>query len=310
MRLLRNRCEEPVFCITMKLKKFPLVKLRQGEFSVKKNLYIGLRRKVMQSRIPELDEVIQISQQAGVILREGFGKQHQIRHKGRADLVTEVDRHSEEFILGQIRPKYPEHTIVAEESGQIIGKDACCWYIDPLDGTSNYAHGLPFFCVSIAFADEQGLRLGVVYDPIQDECFSAERGKGAFLNGAPIHVSDVTELIDSLLATGFAYSVQEAITRNIQYFQQFCMKTLAVRRLGATALNLSYVGAGRLDGQWMLKSKPWDIAAGSLIVQEAGGVVTSLEGSLEYLQPSYSVAAANPILHRKLLEVLESGPQG
>lgn len=255
---------------------------------------------------PTLAEVKEIAQQAGVILRQGFGKPHQIRHKGVIDLVTEIDRRSEAFILGQIRGRFPGHVVVAEESGGLEGKDEHCWYIDPVDGTTNYAHGLPFFSVSIGVADKAGMLLGVVYDPMLDECFSAARGEGAWLNDVPIHVSETTALVDSVLATGFPGDAHTAEKNNVEEFRRFTLKVQSVRRMGSSALNLSYVAAGRLDGNWALGMHVWDLAAGALIVREAGGVITALDGDPEYMKPPYSLVAANPFIHPLMMEVLHN----
>lgn len=253
---------------------------------------------------PTIEDVKEIAQQAGVILRQGFGKQHHIQHKGVIDLVTEIDRRSEAFILGQIRGRFPGHAIVAEESGGHDGKEEYCWYIDPVDGTTNYAHGLPFFSVSIGVADEAGMLLGVVYDPMLDECFSAVRGEGAWLNDAPIHVSETTALVDSVLATGFPSDAHTAEKNNVEEFRRFTLKVQSIRRMGSSALNLSYVAAGRLDGNWALGMHVWDLAAGGLIVREAGGVITALDGSPDYMKPPYSLVAANPFVHPLMMEVL------
>ena len=258
---------------------------------------------------PTLSEVENLAREAGKILRDGFIKRpgfeahHQLDHKGRINLVTEVDRRSEAFIVREIQKRHPEDQIVAEEGGAIQGRNCCKWFIDPLDGTMNFAHGVPIFTVSIAFARNDHLHFGVVYDPMQDECFSAERGNGAWLNGEPIRVSSIQNLVDSLLVTGFSYNVEE-IPANVALFGKLMKLTQGVRRLGAASLDLCYVAAGRLDGFWELQLEPWDIAAGALIAQEAGAVVTDLTGGESYIEPPCPILAANRYLHPQLMDVL------
>ncbi len=255
---------------------------------------------------PTLTEVIHWARQAGEILRAGFGNRHTIEFKGIANLVTEMDRQSEEFLLSAIRQRFPEHTIIAEESGLSRGNDESCWFIDPLDGTTNYAHGLPIFSVSIAYKSQGEMRLGVVYDPSRDECFYAERGGGAWLNGTPLHVSDCQELRHALLVTGFPYEIMKQPNDNIENFRRFSFQAQAVRRLGSAALDLCYVAAGRFDGYWELALKPWDVAAGALITQEAGGLITDMEGGNGWLTPPNSLIGANPALHPQILAVLQA----
>lgn len=252
--------------------------------------------------MPQLITLKQYAKGAAEILRSGFGKKHQVVYKGAIDLVTEVDRRSEDFLLKNIQGDFPGHMIFTEESGQHQGSLDHCWYIDPLDGTVNYAHGVPIFSISIAYAENGKVLLGVVYDPMQDECFSAERGKGAWLNDEPIHVSDSSELVKSLLVTGFPYDIRTTEETNLDYFSYFATHSQAVRRLGSAALDLSYVASGRFDGYWELKLNAWDVAAGTLICEEAGGMVTDLEGGRDYLKDPYAMVAANPRLHPQLVE--------
>jgi myo-inositol-1(or 4)-monophosphatase len=250
---------------------------------------------------PKRSDLIDMARQAGEILRAGFGKPHQVEYKGIFDPVTEMDRRSETFLLEQIKISFPGHTIITEESGYLPGEDAHCWYIDPLDGTSNYAHNLPIFCVSIAYTLNGRVMQGVIYDPMQDECFSAGRGEGAWLNGNQIHVSGTNDLNKSLLATGFPYDIQTNPDNNLDNFSYFTMHTEAVRRLGSAALDLAYVAAGRLEGYWETGIYAWDIAAGALMVEEAGGLVTDLEGNPDYFQPPYPILAAAPGIHPQIL---------
>ncbi len=254
---------------------------------------------------PDLFEIEAWARQAGDILRQSYGKQHQIDRKGQVDLVTEVDRRSEEFLLGQIRARFADHTIIAEESGLLNGNGHQTWYIDPLDGTTNYAHGLPLFAVSLAYAEDKQVRLGVVYDPSSDTCFCAERGRGAWRNGQPIHVSGNATLLDSLLVTGFPYDLFKTSTNNLDHFGRLSRRCQGVRRLGSAALDLCYVACGWLDGYWELKINPWDIAAGGLIAEEAGALVTRMQGDPYYLTPPCDILAANPALHSILLAALQ-----
>ena len=253
---------------------------------------------------PSLQEVIEIAQKAGEILQAGVGTDLKIHHKGRIDLVTKIDKQSEDFIVGELKRRHPEHTIITEESGHLEGDANHCWYIDPLDGTANYAHGMPIYCVSIAYAENRQLRLAVVFDPTRPECFSAELEKGAWLNGQSIHVSQNIELVDALLVTGFPYHTQ-TVNNNLDHFASFYYEAQSVRRLGSAALDICYVAAGRLDGYWQIQSHAWDMAAGALIVREAGGRVTNLEGEEDILKEPYCVVAANPQLHPKMLQILQ-----
>jgi len=252
---------------------------------------------------PSLQEIIQFAKKAGEILQAGIGTDLKIQHKGRIDLVTNTDKLSEEYLLGEIQKRYPHHTIFTEESGHHEGDTDYCWYLDPLDGTANYAHGLPIYCVSIAYAEKQELRLAVVYDPTRQECFSAESGQGAWLNGYAIHVSQVTQLVDALLATGFPYQIK-TVDNNLDNFARFYFTAQSVRRLGSAALDMCYVAAGRMDGYWQIQSHAWDMAAGTLLVREAGGKVTNLAGDEDILKEPYCVVAANPHLHPKMMQIL------
>lgn len=256
---------------------------------------------------PNLDEVQILARQAGEILRKGYGQNHQVSYKGEIDLVTEIDRQSEAFLMGEIRQRFPQHTIVAEESGGLSGDNAYRWYIDPLDGTVNFAHGIPIFSVSLAFAHKGLVSLGVVYDPLRDECFSAEVGKGAWLNGKPIQVSNPQALEHSLLVTGFPYDIRTNHQTNLDLFAKFSLNSQGVRRLGSAALDLCYVAAGRFDGYWEMRLSPWDLAAGSLIAQEAGAKVSDLKGGRDYLEPPYSILAAAPNIHAQMLKELNGG---
>ena len=254
---------------------------------------------------PTTNDLTEIVKHAGQILRAGFGKQHQIEYKGEIDLVTEIDHRSEEFILGEISKRFPGHAILSEESGGRAGSTEHLWYVDPLDGTLNYSHDLPIFCVSIAYAHRGQLTFAAVYNPINEEMYVAERSQGANLNGRPIHVSAVSDLKSSLLVTGFPYDAWTNPINNFAEFQHFSMLTQGVRRLGSAALDLCYVAAGRLDGFWEIRLNAWDVAAGALIAMEAGALVTDVHGGPDFISKPQSVLAANPVLHVKMLEILK-----
>lgn len=254
--------------------------------------------------LPKLIDIERLARQAGELLRLGYEQEHQVAYKSAIDLVTEVDHQSEKLLLGEIQRLFPGHQIVSEEIGLVPGRLGDQWYVDPLDGTVNYAHGIPIFCVSIAYAHNGIVRLGVVYDPMRDELFAAERGRGAHMNGRKLHVSKVTDLQRSLLVTGFPYDAWSTPHDNFENFVRFARMTQGVRRLGSAALDLCYVGAGRFEGYWELGISPWDIAAGALVAAEAGATVTNVQGEVDYLTPPCTVLAAPPSLHAKMKAVL------
>ena len=253
---------------------------------------------------PTLSYVENLARQSGAILRAGYDKEHQVGYKGVIDLVTEVDHQSEEFLLGEVQKDFSDHHIFSEETGIIQGNAENIWYIDPLDGTVNYAHHIPIFCVSIGYASHGTLTLGAVYDPMRDEMFLAERGKGAFLNGRPLRVSSVSELQRSLLVTGFPYNAWNTPQDNFDNFVKFGKLSQGVRRLGSAALDLCYVAAGRFEGFWEMALNPWDVAAGGLIAEEAGARVTSVTGEADYLSAPQSVIACTPGIHARMVEEL------
>lgn len=253
---------------------------------------------------PALSFVENLARGAGEILRAGYDKEHEVGYKGVIDLVTEVDHLSESFLLSEVQMNFPGHHIFSEETGIIQGSDEHVWYIDPLDGTVNYAHNIPIFCVSIAYAFRGDLILGAVYDPMRDEMFTAERGQGARLNGRSIHVSLSTELQKSLLVTGFPYNAWDTPQDNFANFVRFGKLSRGVRRLGSAALDLCYVAAGRFDGFWELALNPWDVAAGGLICEEAGARVTNIDGGGDYLSSPQSVLACAPGIHARMLDEL------
>ena len=254
--------------------------------------------------IPTLPDLERLARESGAILRAGYNQEHTVQHKGVIDLVTEIDHASESFLIGEIQSQFPGSHILAEESGETSGSHEGLWHIDPLDGTVNYAHHIPVFCVSIAYAFKGAVILGAVYDPLRDEMFTAERGKGAFLNGGKIQASATTELQQSLLVTGFPYDTWDTELDNFKYFERLAKKTQGVRRLGSAALDACYVGAGRFDGFWEFALRPWDIAAAGLIAEEAGARVTAVDGKPAYMTPPHSILAAAPGVYEKILEQL------
>jgi myo-inositol-1(or 4)-monophosphatase len=258
----------------------------------------------MYMNIPILADLERLARQAGQILLNGYEKDHQVDFKGAIDLVTEIDHQSEEFIIGEVQRLFAGHSILAEESGSLEGSDGHLWIIDPIDGTVNYAHGVPMFCVSIAYAYQGQVTLGAVYDPMRNELFTAERGKGSWVNGRTLRVAQATELNRSLLVTGFPYDTWSTPQNNFDNFSKLAKMTQGVRRLGSAALDLCYVGAGRFDGYWELSVKPWDVAAAGLVAEEAGAKVTSAWGKANYLSMPGSVLGANPILYEKILNEL------
>jgi len=261
----------------------------------------------LQKMEPSQEFIINLAKGAGEILRAGYGKEHSIKFKGPIDMVTEIDRKAEDYIVQRIRGAFPGHSIIAEESGKLDGDKKNRWFIDPVDGTSNYARGLPMFSVSIAYAEDGEMRLACVYDPLRDECFHAERGSGSWLNGKAIHVSTTEELLNAMLVTGFPYDIHKK-NNNLDHFANIVREVHTVRRLGSAALDLVYVASGRLDGYWEIDISSWDIAAGTLIVEEAGGVVTTIHGDSSYMRPPYDIIASNGCLHDKLLPFFEHAP--
>jgi myo-inositol-1(or 4)-monophosphatase len=253
----------------------------------------------------ECDEFVQdLARKAGRLLCEKLNSKHRIRYKGTIDLVTEADKMAEKMIIEAISRRFPDHGILSEESAERNEKASLRWIVDPLDGTTNYAHGFPFFCVSIALEQNGRMILGVVYDPIRDELFVARHQRGASLNGRRIRVSKTGDLSKSLLATGFPYDIRESKENNLNYFNAMALQAQAVRRPGAAALDLAYLAAGRLDGFWELKLKPWDTAAGCLLVEEAGGVVTDLKGR-PWTVDSPGVIGSNGLIHDQMIKVIQ-----
>jgi myo-inositol-1(or 4)-monophosphatase len=241
---------------------------------------------------------------AGAIQMASFGRGIHVSKKGTIDLVTEVDLAVEQMLRHLIAARFPDHCILGEEfGGSGLAPQAPCWIFDPIDGTTNYAHGLPIFCASLALEIDERTELGVVFDPTRQELFTCERGGGAFLNGRPLRVSATETLVDALLVTGFPYDVHARVQEIVGLFGAFVGQARAVRRLGSAALDLCYVAAGRIDGFWEQDLKPWDIAAGALIVEEAGGRVTDWSGGPLAIRGS-QILASNGRLDGAMLRVI------
>ncbi len=254
---------------------------------------------------PTLQQVETFAREAGSLLLSRFGQPHDIQYKGDVDLVTEADFLSEEYLLKAISSTFPDHRIITEEAGSNQLESPDTWYLDPLDGTVNFAHGIACFSVSIAYTLNGIPELGVVYDPVRNECFTAERGKGAWLNQVPLRVSQTSEVIQALLATGFPYEKDARLLRNLRHHNHFSVHSRGVRRFGSAALDLCYVACGRFDGYWELVVNPWDVAAGSLIAAEAGALVTDVAGDPLVFKMGATILAANPRLHPLLKQGLQ-----
>ena len=241
----------------------------------------------------------EMAREAGALLIEHFDRQIKIEYKGEADLVTVADRKSEALIRARVREQFPDHDVLGEEEGFRDTGSRYRWYVDPLDGTTNFAHGFPVFCVSLALEREHEMIAGVCYDPTRNELFAAEKGRGAFLNERPIQVSEVGVLAESLVGTGFP-SHKRHQNPNIYFYHQITLKTHGVRRAGSAALDLCSVASGRLDAFWEFKLNPWDTAAGVLIIEEAGGRVTDFSGGPFQLD-SRETLASNGRIHQALV---------
>lgn len=253
-----------------------------------------------------IEKLQALARGAGSILRTGYEQEHEIAFKGVTDVVTEIDHRSESFLLQEIHQGFPGSHIVTEESGVISGSDDSVWYIDPLDGTVNYSHNNPVFCVSIAFGWKGRVELAAVYDPMRDEMFSASLGHGAEKNGIKLNASIVCELQKSLLITGFPYDTWDVDKAIFDSYQKMCRKTQGVRSGGSAALDICYVAAGRFDGFWERDLKVWDFAAAGLIAQEAGAIVTNFDGNVDYITNPRSILAAAPGLYSLLYKELHT----
>lgn len=244
---------------------------------------------------------------AGEVQMAHFGGDMQVDKKGAIDLVTNIDVQVEREFRAMIAERFPDHAVLGEEFEQRGQRDEIppyCWVFDPVDGTTNYAHGLPIFCSSLALEIDGDPVAAAIYDPNRKELFTAERGHGAWLNGRPLRVSSSETLIDSLLVTGFPYSVRDESDELVGLFAEFLRTSRAVRRLGSAAIDLAYVAAGRFDAFWEQKLNPWDVSAGALIVREAGGIVTDSEGG-RHTSRSHSVIASNGRIHAAMVETIQ-----
>lgn len=254
------------------------------------------------------DEYLELAKssalEAGKIITENFGERLEVDHKGKYDLVTKMDRKSERYIVDSINERFPDHDIVTEETDlEKTGSDYV-WYIDPISGTTNYAHSLPVFSVSIGLTYKDEVIVGAANDPLRKELFYASKDDGAFLNDEKIHVSNVKELKDSVLGTSFSYDEEERKI-NLQHFNKLMPNVQGLRRSGSVAVDLPHVACGRMDGFWAIHLKPWDLAAGKLIVKEAGGKVTKLNGDKHHVKESY-IMATNGEIHDEMIELLNS----
>jgi myo-inositol-1(or 4)-monophosphatase len=242
-----------------------------------------------------LETAIEIAQQAGAFLLREFQKPRTVEYKTEVDIVTAADRRSEELIVERLETAFPSHAVIAEEGSRREGKSGFCWYVDPLDGTTNFAHGFPVFCISLGLVEGTEIVVGVVHDPTRGETFHAARGEGAWLNQKRLHVSSTDQLVESLLGTGFPTRKRHQ-SPNIRYYERFTNLSHGVRRPGSAALDLSSVAAGRFDGFWEFNLHPWDVAAG---VREAGGMVTDFQG-IPYQLGGKQIVASNGRIHEQM----------
>ncbi len=251
---------------------------------------------------------VKAAKEAGALIKNRLGNPGTVKHKGSVDIVTEMDKSAEELILRIITEQFPDHSILAEEGGAIKGSEGSGherfrWIIDPIDGTTNFAHGLPFFAVSIGFEANGKVEAGVVYNPVSNELFSAEMGRGALLNDKKISVSQTGTVNDSLVATGFPYDIRTSENNNLDHFKNFTLRAQAVRKTGSAALDLCFTACGRFDGFWELKLKPWDVAAGALILQEAKGSLSDFN-SAPFDIYGAECLASNGKIHKEMLDIL------
>lgn len=263
----------------------------------------------MKNHTDYLDVAVEAALLAGRYQRFRFASQVAVDMKGDKDLVTEVDRDSEKLIVEHLLARFPGHMILAEEGEYPRTGSSLRWIIDPVDGTTNYAHGFPWFCASIALESAGELLAGVIYNPMHDELFTATKGGGAYLNGRRLHVSTRYPLRDTLLGTGFPYDCATDPANNFASFIAFQKAARGIRRAGAAALDLAYVAAGRLDGFWELKLKPWDVAAGVLMIREAGGTVSTFDGSA-YDVSNHRIVASNGLIHDEMVAMLAATQGG
>ncbi len=255
---------------------------------------------------PALNIAVSAARAAGQIILRSLNRAPQLKvhAKGLNDFVSEVDHYAEQEIISTIRKAYPSHSILAEESGEQKG-DECQWIIDPLDGTTNYLHGVPQFSVSIALRENNKLQVGVVYDPLKEELYCASRGEGATLNNRKIRVSNQRDLSGSLIGTGLPYRTDQELDKYLATLKALLIQTSGIRRAGSAALDLAYVAAGRFDGFWEFGLNTWDIAAGVLLIQEAGGLVSDFDGGHSYLE-SGDIVTANSRLYKPFISTLNA----
>lgn len=253
-----------------------------------------------------LELAIQCALESGRIQGEYFQKRVGIHHKGEINIVTDVDIACQKRIIEFIEKSYPDDYIIAEEKDNVFDEKGNKWIVDPLDGTTNYAHGYPFFCTSIAYEVKGEVVVGVIYNPIFNELFFSQKGHGAYFNGEKIRVSSINDMKQALLSTGFPYDLPTSKKNNINHFVNFLYHAQAVRRDGSAAMNLAYIACGRFDGHWEMKLNPWDMAAGVLLVREAGGTITDFKGEGFSIYGD-ELVASNGLLHDQLIEVLKEG---
>lgn len=257
----------------------------------------------MQDTERFIEIALKATKRASRFLMNHFGNVNKIEFKGEINIVTEADRISEAIIIDMIKSNFPDHEILSEESARTGPSSPYLWIIDPLDGTTNYAHGFPFFCISVALQFNGEIIIAVVRNPILNELFIAEKGKGAYLNGKRIRVSQIDKLSKSLLATGFPYDIRTSREDNLNYFCIFSKRAQAVRRAGSAVLDLCYVACGRFDGFWEMKLGPWDIAAGILMVEESGGKVSDFKGNRCSIFNG-EIVASNGLIHHEMIETI------
>ncbi len=251
-----------------------------------------------------VEKVIEIAKEAGEIIRDGFGKNFSIEFKtNSSNLVTEIDKKSEKAIINYIHKNFPSHTVLAEESGKHFFGGEYLWVIDPLDGTTNFAHGLPIFSVSIGVLKNNEIIAGVVYDVMNDKVYSAEKGGGAFRGETKLHVSNNSNLEESVLVTGFPYDIKDNPDNAIELFASFLRQARAIRRLGSAAIDFCYVASGVFDAFWEVHLNPWDICAGKLLVEEAGGIVTNFKNESIDIY-SKQILASNVKVHGRMVEII------
>jgi myo-inositol-1(or 4)-monophosphatase len=255
-----------------------------------------------------MERAVEIAREAGARVREHFGRVRSVEFKGAVDPVTEADTETEDLILDRLRATFPEHRILAEESGgeEWGAPGPPIWLVDPIDGTNNFAHSFPHVGISLALVREREPLVGVIYDPLRDELFAAAVGEGTTMNGEPIHVTETPALADAFLATGFPYDRRTAADNNVERLDHFLRRSQGVRRAGAATLDLAYVACGRFDAFWEIRLNPWDVAAGVLLVREAGGRATDFDGGRDCLSGD-AIVASNGRIHDEMLRVIREG---